>query len=80
MTTAKLKENLINSIRNTDKEFILEEIKLLLDFELDNEVYILNAEQKAAIKEAEEDIINGRVISDEEANHDLINGWKNNLD
>ncbi|KGO91264.1 hypothetical protein [Flavobacterium subsaxonicum] len=74
MTTAKLKENLINSIRNTDKEFILEEIKLLLDFELDTEVYAFNAEQKEAIKEAEEDIINGRVISDEEANQ-RFNKW-----
>ena len=74
MTTEKLKENLINSIRGTDNQFILEDLQRLLDFELDNEIYITNEAQRAAIEEGLRDIENGRVFTNEQVN-EQTNKW-----
>jgi len=74
MTTEKLKENLINSIRATDNQFILEDLQRLLDFELDNEIYITNEAQRAAIEEGLRDIENGRVFTNEQVN-EQTNKW-----
>ena len=74
MTTEKLKENLIKSIRATDNQFILENLQRLLDFELDNEIYITNEAQRAAIEQGLRDIENGRVFTNEQVN-EQTNKW-----
>ena len=68
MTTAERKKKLIASINNTDNDLILEDLQRILEFESNNEVYILSHEQKLALAESRADYKNGNYISDEEIN------------
>ena len=72
MSTAELKSDIINRIKNLKDSNIIEEIKQLLDFELDNGIFKLSAAQKQRLIEAESD----NVLSEEEANND-IEKWLN---
>ena len=72
MSTAELKSGIINRIKNLKDSNIIEEIKQLLDFELDNGIFKLSAAQKQRLIEAESD----NVLSEEEANND-IEKWLN---
>ena len=72
MITAELKSDIINRIQNLKDSNIIEEIKQLLDFELDNGIFKLSAAQKQRLIEAESD----NVLSEEEANND-IEKWLN---
>lgn len=72
MSTAELKSDIINRIQNLKDSYIIEEIKQLLDFELDNGIFKLSAAQKQRLIEAESD----NVLSEEEANND-IEKWLN---
>ena len=72
MSTAELKSDIINRIQNLKESHIIEEIKQLLDFELDNGIFQLSAAQKQRLIEAESD----NVLSEEEANND-IEKWLN---
>lgn len=72
MSTAELKSDIINRIQNLKDSNIIEEIKQLLDFELDNGIFKLSAAQKQRLIEAESD----NVLSEEEANND-IEKWLN---
>jgi len=72
MSTAELKSDIINRIQNLKDSYIIEEIKQLLDFELDNGIFQLSAAQKQRLIEAESD----NVLSEEEANND-IEKWLN---
>ncbi len=72
MSTAELKSDIINRIKNPKDSNIIEEIKQLLDFELDNGIFQLSAAQKQRLIEAESD----NVLSEEEANND-IEKWLN---
>lgn len=55
MNNSKLKLDIINIITNLEEDYIVEDIKRLLDFELDNEIYHLSPAQKRRIVEAETD-------------------------
>jgi len=72
MSTAELKSDIINRIQNLKDSNIIEEIKQLLDFELDNGIFQLSAAQKQRLIEAESD----NVLSEEQANND-IEKWLN---
>ena len=72
MSTAELKSDIINRIQNLKDSYIIEEIKQLLDFELDNGIFKLSIAQKQRLIEAESD----NVLSEEQANND-IEKWLN---
>ncbi|UOE38901.1 hypothetical protein [Chryseobacterium oryzae] len=72
MSTAELKSDIINRIQNLKDSYIIDEIKQLLDFELDNSVFQLSSAQKQRLIEAEFD----NVLSEEQANND-IEKWLN---
>ncbi|MFC0344206.1 MULTISPECIES: hypothetical protein [Epilithonimonas] len=72
MSTAELKSDIIKRIQNIKDSYIIDEIKQLLDFELDNGIFQLSAAQKQRLIEAESD----NVLSEEEANND-IEKWLN---
>lgn len=72
MSTAELKSDIINRIQNIKESYIIEEIKQLLDFELDSDVFRISNAQKQRLTEAESD----NVLSEEEANND-IEKWLN---
>lgn len=71
---ATLKERLIEKINETNDQKTLEEVYRLLDINFDDEVYILSDEQRAAIKEAEEQIRNGQFLTSEQA-HRQTEEW-----
>lgn len=67
-----LKQQLIDKIQLTTDKVKLEEIYRLLEIDFDEqEVYILSAEQKSAVGEAQKQIENGEFLSDEQANKEV---------
>lgn len=77
MSTAELRNRLIEKIKKTKDERILEEAYRLLDLENEDiEVYKLNDAQKKAINESREQIKNGQFLTEEAANKE-IDEWLN---
>ena len=76
MSTAELKINIINQITELKDNRIVEEIQRLLDFELNNEPYILSKNQKLRIEEARKELKEGKILSEQQAN-DEIESWLN---
>jgi hypothetical protein len=74
MSTAELKTDLINRIANTEEPGIIEELRKLLDFELDNETYKLNPQQLQRLSEAKSEYFSGNVISEQQAD-EAIDQW-----
>ncbi len=72
MSTAELKLDLINKIANIKELYIIEELKNLIDFELDETLYQVNENQRKRLIEAKKD----KVITAEEANNE-IEKWLN---
>lgn len=72
MSTAELKLDIINTITNLNEPYIIEEIKRLLDFELDDNRYKVTEEQRKRLSEAKSD----KIISEFEANTE-IEKWLN---
>jgi hypothetical protein len=72
MSTAELKLDIINTIANIKESYIIEDIKKLIDFELNNETYTLNDIQKRRVAEAKTD----NILSETEANRQ-IEEWLN---
>lgn len=67
-----LKQQLIDKIQLTTDKVKLEEIYRLLEIDFDEqEVYMLSAEQKSAVGEAQKQIENGEFLSDEQANKEV---------
>ena len=72
MSSAELKQRLIDKIQKTDNESLLEEAFRLLQLESEDlEVYMLSEDQKNAINEARQQIKNGQFLTDDEANKDI---------
>jgi hypothetical protein len=68
-TAIELRENLIEKINSTDDVALLEELLLVIDFESNSDdVYRLNPEELAAVKDGIAQIESGRFFSNEEAN------------
>ncbi len=77
MSTLELKQQLISKIQITEDEEILWGLLKMLEFELNNtEVYRLNKFQKEAIAISKQQIIDGKVYTEEEANK-LTDEWLN---
>ena len=75
MSTIELRKKLIEKIKKTDNENLLEEVYRLLEIETGNiEIYKLNSLQIRKIKAAKEQIKNGQFLTDKEANKE-INEW-----
>jgi predicted transcriptional regulator len=72
MSTVELKRNLIEKIKKIDNEDLLNDVNRLIDLETsNNDIYVLNEEEEQAIAEAENQIKNGRFLTDEEAKKDI---------
>lgn len=71
METAELKRKLIAKINDTENSEILESLIRLLEIQSNEDVYVLNDAQIAAIEEAREDYKNGRFLTNEEANAEI---------
>lgn len=75
MSTIELRKKLIEKIKKTDNGNLLEEVYRLLDIETGNiEKYKLNSLQIKKISAAREQIKNGQLLTDNEANKE-INEW-----
>ena len=74
MSTAELKIDLISRIANTEEPRIIEELRKLLDFELDTETYKLTPEQQLRVSEAKAEYLEGKVISEQQAD-EAIDQW-----
>jgi len=72
MSVAELKKSIIESLNFIDDAFLLKQINEVLTSSASNEskVYFTN-EQINLIEEAEADIKNGDVLTDEEANNEI---------
>lgn len=72
MMTIELRKKLIDKIKETQDERILEEAYRLLQLETDDiDVYKLNDDQKKAINEARQQIKNGQFLTEEKANNEI---------
>lgn len=71
MKTSDLKINLINRITQLKEVRLIEEIQKLLDFELDQNDYILNDSQKDRIAEAREEYKSSAYLTEDKANQDI---------
>ena len=71
MSTAELKIDLISRIANTEEPRIIEELRKLLDFELDNETYKLNPQQLQRVSEAKAEFLAGNVVSEQQADEEI---------
>ena len=78
MSTSELKKRLIDKIKETDNNNLLEEAFRLLQLESEDiEAYKLSEDQKNAVNEARQQIKNGQFLTDDEGNKD-IDEWLRN--
>lgn len=76
MSTAEMRQKLIDKIQETDNEALLSEMMQLLDIEHENAIYHLSDNQKETIQRAKEQIQNGYYLTNEQSDQD-IDGWLN---
>jgi hypothetical protein len=76
MSTAELKIDLISRIANTKEPRIIEDLRKLLDFELDPQAYELNSQQLQRVSEAKAEYLAGNVLSEQHAD-EAIDEWLN---
>ncbi|SHM15730.1 hypothetical protein SAMN05444360_108163 [Chryseobacterium carnipullorum] len=74
MNTSGPKADLINRISQLKEKKIMEEIQKLLDFELNENEYVLTKPQKNRIAEAQVEYKNSACLTEDKANQD-IEGW-----
>jgi len=67
----KLKLDIINKITELKEIRVIEEIKKLLDFELDEDVYELSPNQQKRITKAREEYANGDFLLHEEVEKEM---------
>lgn len=68
MTDKALKEKLINKIKEINDPAILEEISNLFELQEPESVFKLNDEQIKSVDEAKNNIKNGEILDNEQAN------------
>jgi hypothetical protein len=71
MTTANLKIDLINRITRVHDAHIINEIKRLLDFELEEGTFKLSATQRKRITVAKDEIRQKKTITERVANKEI---------
>jgi len=67
MSTVELKLDIIDKIVNLKESYIIDDIKKLLDFELDERIYQLSDAQKRRLSEAKSD----KILTEKEANRKI---------
>ena len=72
----QLKLDIINKITELKEIRVIREINKLLDFELDEDVFVLSKQQENRIAEARKEYANGEISSNEEVNKE-IEQWLN---
>lgn len=71
MNTSELKLNIIQKITELKEVRVIEEIKRLLDFELDQGIYELSETQKNRVAEAREEYTNEDFLTADEADNEI---------
>ena len=72
MSTIELRNLLIEKIKLTNDDKLLEEASRLLEVEIEeSDVYILNDKQKEAIEQGRKQISKGEYLTDEESNKEI---------
>ena len=71
MSTAELKNDLINHIAGISDNVQLEELLELINFQNDSTVYVTNDQEREAISEAQSQITNGQVLSNAEVQKEI---------
>lgn len=74
MKALELKAELISKINDINDAGIIEEIKMLLDFELEEKVFELSDKQKSHIRKAKLEYLNLEIL-DEKAADGEIDKW-----
>ena len=76
MSTAEIKLDLISQIAGITDKVKLKELLQLLEFQNDETIYVTNEEEKKAIIEAQNQIAEGKILSDTEVQRE-IDEWLN---
>jgi hypothetical protein len=71
MNSTHLKTDVINIINNLKDVHIVEEIKMLLDFELEEKLFHLSSEQMDRIEKGRNEYLNSQTLTEEEANSEI---------
>jgi len=80
MTVIELREKLIEKIRNTDNEELLDHISDMIDFQKGyGEVYQVTGEELVAVKEGLRQLDEGKWISNDESNK-RVDEWLKKFD
>ncbi len=76
MKISDLKEELINKLNSVEDIHIIKEMKMLLEFELEEKVYELSESQKIRIQKAKTEYLNSEILDSNVADGD-IEKWLN---
>jgi hypothetical protein len=72
MSTIELRKKLIDKIKSTENRTLLEEALRLLALESDDsEIYVLSTDQLNSVQEAQAQIKNGKLLTDDQANQEI---------
>lgn len=72
MTVKELKNKLINEINQSQDNELLEEMyRLISNQETDDDLFILSDEQIKAVEEAQLQILNGQLLTSEQADKEI---------
>ncbi|NHB69901.1 hypothetical protein [Perlabentimonas gracilis] len=71
MTTVEIKKKLIKRINDSENELLLEEIFRLMEGDDPDGIMYLSDDQKASVREGQEDYRQGRVISQEDLDREV---------
>lgn len=76
MNTSEIKIDLIRRIVGTNNSSIIEELRNLMDFELNKEPYHPTPEQKQRITEGQTEYLAGNILSEQQAEEEITQ-WLN---
>ncbi len=72
MSTIELRKKLIDKIKSTENHTLLEEALRLLALESDDsDIYDLSTHQISTVQEAQAQIKNGKLLTDDQANQEI---------
>lgn len=69
MNVSVLKRELVEKINDLHEIGIIKDIHKYLDFGLEESAYQLNAQQRKRIAEAQKDVLEGKVLNEDQANY-----------
>lgn len=76
MKISDLKEELINKLNGVEDIHIIKEMKMLLEFELEEKVFELSENQRIRIQKAKSEYLNSEILDSKVADGD-IEKWLN---